>query len=737
MTPTLPISHPWLFRLAATLLVIAGLLHAKAYWVFQPDDAFIFLVYAKNLLAGNGLTFNGEVVEGFSSMLWTLLVSAVAWPGIDLMLAAKLLGNALYAATAMILLLMAYRLSDTPQRSDWPRLCLLAMFFSSPLIALWASAAMEAILLAFLLLATCYLYFHASMVSQRPLHYAYAGLAFGMLAWTRPEGFAFLGAVIAFEISKRAMSRRISPGKVLLTLLSASALALALLAWRYFTYGELLPTTVTAKTGNLTVQFRHGLSYIARFFLDYYPIVIAYFVSTYVLFRRGGQIAWWAWLSLIFVAGYSLFCILVGGDWMLAYRFVMPLLPIVLLVIYLAIQPNRLTCIIVTGILAASGIHASLALNKAAITQAGSDVGDILMGQYIDALNLPEDSKIAVIDAGAIPYFSGLATIDMIGLNNVHISKLPGGFMEKWDNDYVLSQKPAVIQFHTFVKDGVVYPSEVFQGTMRLFYSAEFQRWYEHDTKSPRPHLFKRRIAPLEQTFMDSFHDAEMKSRYDANTQKIAVDIRKTGAGVWPAQTENRMQGGALYLRVRSIAENGATQFERYLPLLQPMRKLDTTRFEIDLPKIEHKNLNLCLVLMGVAEFAQCKVIRETPQPINGSINFTDPRLIYSGWSTPEATHIWSLGAHSSIAFMLENATELEGRLSLQAASFGSQQITVKLNGTVIFTGRLNGDQLLEVARAPYREGENLLEITTPDAHSPGGSDPRILGIAFKYLAVQ
>jgi len=152
------------------LLVLAGLLHAKVYWIFQPDDAFIFLVYAKNLLTGNGLTFNGELVEGYSSMLWTLLVSAVAWPGIDLMLAAKLLGNTLYVATAIALMLMTYRLSDASQHSSWQRLCLLALFFSSPLIAHWASAAMEAILFAFLLLVTCYVYFHASMVSQRPLH---------------------------------------------------------------------------------------------------------------------------------------------------------------------------------------------------------------------------------------------------------------------------------------------------------------------------------------------------------------------------------------------------------------------------------------------------------------------------------------------------------------------------------------------------------------------------------------
>ena len=43
------------------------------------DDANIFFVYAKNLAEGNGLVYNtgGERVEGFSSLLWTLLLGVI------------------------------------------------------------------------------------------------------------------------------------------------------------------------------------------------------------------------------------------------------------------------------------------------------------------------------------------------------------------------------------------------------------------------------------------------------------------------------------------------------------------------------------------------------------------------------------------------------------------------------------------------------------------------------------
>jgi len=63
--------------------------------------------------------------------------------------------------------------------------------------------------------------------------------------------------------------------------------------------------------------------------------------------------------------------------------------------------------------------------------------------------NAPPDSVIAVDAAGAIPYFSGLRSIDMFGLNDRHIAHIvvptmgsgkPGH--EKYDARYVYAQNP-------------------------------------------------------------------------------------------------------------------------------------------------------------------------------------------------------------------------------------------------------------------------------------------------------
>ena len=67
---------------------------------------------------------------------------------------------------------------------------------------------------------------------------------------------------------------------------------------------------------------------------------------------------------------------------------------------------------------------------------------------------LPPGTRIALNPVGAVPYYSGLPALDMLGLTNRHIAHatiarmgkgLPGH--EKGDGAYVLDQRPEVILF--------------------------------------------------------------------------------------------------------------------------------------------------------------------------------------------------------------------------------------------------------------------------------------------------
>jgi arabinofuranosyltransferase len=72
-----------LARLPTTVLAVplagAYLLHILSQPHHWLDDAFIFFRYAANWADGHGPVFNlGERVEGYSSVLWTMILAAGA-----------------------------------------------------------------------------------------------------------------------------------------------------------------------------------------------------------------------------------------------------------------------------------------------------------------------------------------------------------------------------------------------------------------------------------------------------------------------------------------------------------------------------------------------------------------------------------------------------------------------------------------------------------------------------------
>jgi hypothetical protein len=90
----------------------------------------------------------------------------------------------------------------------------------------------------------------------------------------------------------------------------------------------------------------------------------------------------------------------------------------------------------------------------------------------------PGDS-IAVIPAGAIPYFSELVTIDMLGINDLTIGhkatremgRMQAGH-EKHDVEYVLSRKPTYVILGIYGLEPELLPPEQI---IRPFYPAEIE----------------------------------------------------------------------------------------------------------------------------------------------------------------------------------------------------------------------------------------------------------------------
>src|SRR5215213_5688672 len=94
---------------AAATTVIAAL--AVLLSRLTLDDAYITFRYARHLAEGYGLgawNHTGEHVEGYSSLLWMLLLAGAARLGVDIRLASKVLG----VATALVVIAALVRRRD-------------------------------------------------------------------------------------------------------------------------------------------------------------------------------------------------------------------------------------------------------------------------------------------------------------------------------------------------------------------------------------------------------------------------------------------------------------------------------------------------------------------------------------------------------------------------------------------------------------------------------------------------
>ncbi|NTV84056.1 MAG: hypothetical protein HGA23_07140 [Bacteroidales bacterium] len=90
--------------------------------------------------------------------------------------------------------------------------------------------------------------------------------------------------------------------------------------------------------------------------------------------------------------------------------------------------------------------------------------------------NTPPQAVIAVVDAGALAYFSERRTVDILGLNDAHIAHAPG----KSDAAYVLAQHPAVMQLHIeFSPSTGVRPPVQHDHNWDIFNMPDFQSNYE------------------------------------------------------------------------------------------------------------------------------------------------------------------------------------------------------------------------------------------------------------------
>ena len=446
--------------------------HSQSRW-FLIDDAFISFRYARNLAEGAGLVFNaGERVEGYTSFLWTCLSAGAIRAG----LAPETVIPAMGIAASLLLLAALYCWSRELGLPPAWALVAPAMLAVNRSYAGWATGGLETRFFSLLIVTLAWrldVERRRDAATPRPFSAILAGLA----CLTRPEGW--LSPVIrllthlrrparagrAARTGRAARARRAKENlrSLAIWLGVFASIAGTHLIWRMIYYDDWLPNSFRAKVPGLRLE--SGLVYLGLFALHHLAAPLAAACLTLPAgFGRirsiGASVARdLSGFALPFCAAYVAYTALIGGDHF-EFRFLDPVLPFLFVSLALfswrcaharalasrASLPAPLWA--KAWAAAAAGLLVVAAGVSAVLGFSGFDATLRFMGRersvsivsmeaesaYLDhwsrmgrwlARHAAEGESIAVAPAGAIPWYSGLRTLDMLGINDRDLAAMP------------------------------------------------------------------------------------------------------------------------------------------------------------------------------------------------------------------------------------------------------------------------------------------------------------------------
>jgi hypothetical protein len=437
---------------AALVLLAVQIYH---FFPFIADDAFISLRYSQRLIQGKGLTWSdSQRVEGYTNLLWVLFCAGLGAIGMDLVLAARLLGI-LSALAALAAIALYIRVSLPPRRRPLAAACSLIPFALSSPIAVWAIGGLEQTFLIALLawaLVDISLFFQ----NGRSALLLWASLLLAGVTLTRADGFVFPILLFAgLVIAQRLRHAPLVPA--LLVLPAPAAAYLAQLVFRLAYYKEWLPNTAYVKVSFTVHRFATGLRYVAAASKQEAALGLLAVIGCIYLWRDASRRCA-AVVFLVTAIGFSGYLILIGGDIFPSARH---FLPVILILSFAAVHASFIAdrprggvstpwtiALVSIALLAVLSRHQAIM----AIVERW-EWRNKQLGLYIHD-HFPADAILVSDAAGATPFYSQLEAIDPLGLNDHHIAHLNSAGKGKGrighelgDGKYVLDHDPAIILF--------------------------------------------------------------------------------------------------------------------------------------------------------------------------------------------------------------------------------------------------------------------------------------------------
>ena len=407
------------------------------------DDAYISYRYAFNLIAGHGLVFNpGERVEGYTNLLYVLLMVPLAWlAGPERLYPLSVALNFAFAALAVIQVG-----GFISRRLDGFRGGLAALLLAlCPSIWVAVASGLETPLVLCLQVGI-WIAVEEAAEGRKGRLLLLIGLCV-LLILTRADGFLMpaLAAVFLFLKGRRRGA---------LAVAGAAAATVALLVlWRLSYYGWPLPNTYYAKvSGTLMARIEVSLEQLSLILSTTTGLLLHVFALLLLvleLARRREPLSAALSFPVLFFLPWVGYWIYVGGD-IFYERFLLILLPMGLFAILSLVKEARPRALARLAVAVCAFQLFQIPMDSRFDYLPDRYDRWVLLGHYLGERH---PGEILASDAvGKVPYFSGMRTIDMLGLTDVHIAHRPPKLEgrrapghNKMDPGYVLSRRPDLI----------------------------------------------------------------------------------------------------------------------------------------------------------------------------------------------------------------------------------------------------------------------------------------------------
>jgi hypothetical protein len=448
-------------------LALVGMAVIAAWWrasdpMYILDDSFISLRYAANFVAGEGLVYNpSEYVEGYTNLLWVLVGALGIAAGFDAFSFVRAAGMLSWVALFPMLAICVAGVSGRIRL--WHVAFASAWLVIPPNVGGFAATGMETTFASWLVLLFAWLQHGGDPASvTRRVAGSVVGLA---LLLTRPDLGVFVAAsllVHAWRLFHRhhggAAIRAESAQRFGVTAVGL----ICWLLWKSYYYGDIVPNSYYAKQQdgvNLHPGFLYLFSWIAS-----YPQTIVFIllcIAAIAARTQRGKFAQFTLLSLLFQCLYMLHS---GGDFM-EYRMMHHIYPLLVAAAATALaSPSWLprwgavSFALVATILSFAPTTYETEYNMHTLEGMTRCCGarGIPLGKRLREV-LPPQTIIATTMAGGMPFYSGLRTIDQLGLNDRKVATLPPvekvvrGHMRRAPREYLESRGVHLIFAHPTV----------------------------------------------------------------------------------------------------------------------------------------------------------------------------------------------------------------------------------------------------------------------------------------------